>query len=78
MSEKFKQVHLAAHFDDTWGDMASSITCWVEDDPRVKEGAIISLKDLDPGRKWKVVRSYDECLIDKSSLYKPWRVGGLE
>lgn len=74
----FKQVHLAAIYDDTWSDIAATIICWIEDDPRVKEGAIISLKDLDPGRKWKVMKVWQECILEKDNLYKPWRVGGLE
>lgn len=50
---------------------------WVEDDPRLKPLCQITLKDSeDKEARWTVVRMYDK-IVEKCSLYKPWRVGGL-
>lgn len=34
------------------------LTTWVDDSPKLKEGAIISLKDYKPTVKWKVKKMY--------------------
>lgn len=56
---------------------ATHQTVWVENDERLKFGCEITLKDSeDKEARWKVLKMYDT-IIEKNTLYKPWRVGGL-
>lgn len=53
-------------------------TVWVDDHPNLKKGCDITLKDdSTPTRSWKVVQIFSN-IIEKNTLYKPWRVGGLD
>ena len=52
-------------------------TVWVEDDSRLSPLCEITLKDSeDKEARWKVLRMYGN-IVEKNTLYKPWRVGGL-
>ena len=46
------------------------------EDSRVKEGAVLTLKDENPVRWWKISRTFTTIYKDK--LNKDWKVGGLE
>jgi hypothetical protein len=53
-------------------------TVWIENDARLKPHCEITLKDSeDKEARWKVLKMYDK-IIEKNTLYKPWKVGGLE
>ena len=46
---------------------------WVENDPRIHKGSVISFKGLSD--KWEVINMGDT--IEKDCLNRNWHVGGL-
>lgn len=36
------------------------MTTWLDDDPRLKEGVFITLKDFKPEMKWEVIQLYHD------------------
>lgn len=61
----FRQYDLR-HNDDR-------LTCWLEEDPRVRVGVLLTLKGDD--RHWEVVRASSTRLPNPPDTR--WRVGGL-
>jgi hypothetical protein len=50
------------------------MVCWTDADPRLKVGAVISLKGVTG--KWVVEKLY-KTDRDSASIKRDWRVGGL-
>lgn len=69
------QVTLHADADDA--HIGHRLETWLEVDPRIKEGVTLTLKEF-PGITWEVIEFFGHTVLDSKSLYKPWRVGGLE
>ncbi len=55
---------------------SAEVTCWLLDEPRLSHGSILTLRETGD-RVWRVLNAYSET-IDRASLHRPWRVGGLE
>ena len=49
--------------------------CWVDNHPKLKEGAILDFKDLEG--KWTVEKIYARD-VQKQSINRTWLAGGLD
>lgn len=56
-------------------DGLSELTCWLEDDPRLKVGVSVTLKQTG-SRVWRIVTRGQVILDHRSPL--DWKVGGLQ
>lgn len=56
-------------------DSNCNLVCWLEKDKRIKQGKILTLKDVE-GR-WKVLEIYSLVELEHEELQKEWKVGGL-
>lgn len=54
----------------------SVMVCWLEQDPRVREGANLSLK-LMPEVLWRVSKVYETKSVKPSDAHDHWKVGGI-
>jgi hypothetical protein len=61
----YRQVELVS--EDT------HMVCWLEDEPRIKVGAYLTLKDI-PNVTWQIIRAYNK---QPEHQRRTWRVGGL-
>jgi hypothetical protein len=52
----------------------TQLVCWL--DQKLSVGTVITLEEM-PERKWRVRVAYTTP-VDKQTLHKPWRVGGLQ
>lgn len=69
----YRQFHLV---NGHGPDFTTQLRCWLEDDPRLKVGARITLKrDGDPTREW-IVNERSEMTLDRPPTLR-WQVGGL-
>ncbi len=50
--------------------------CWMDAPDNLKVGQFITLKGENSDERWEVVKIWDT-VVDKNTLYKPWKVGGL-
>lgn len=55
----------------------SLLTCWIETDPRIRQGTQLTLKEL-PDRTWIVVSVYKAKRESEAVRFqRGWHVGGL-
>lgn len=65
---------LDRQFDLEDGDGAF-LTCWLRDDPRLKVGVVVTLKETGT-RKWRI-KHRSEFATPDAGINRHWRVGGL-
>ena len=53
---------------------STQLVCWL--DAKIVVGGRLTLEGM-PGRIWTVSKRY-ETTVDKQSLHKPWKVGGIK
>lgn len=58
--------------EDTKG---ARLTCWLRDDPRLKVGTIVTLRET-LNRRWRIVNRYST-VVEDADINRHWRVGGL-
>jgi hypothetical protein len=54
----------------------SRLTCWLEDDPRLRPGVELTLKEMGEDRVWRILTRYQSVVL-LSDLNRHWKVGGL-
>lgn len=52
------------------------LTCWLEDDARLRVGVRLTLKQTGT-RLWRIVKRYTH-VVDDADLKRHWKVGGLK
>lgn len=55
-------------------DGVTNEICWLEKDPKLKVGSLITLKDYKG--KWKVI-SMSNLILPRAPINVEWKVGGL-
>lgn len=65
MSDGYRSVELQS--DDT------QMVCWVDDDPRLKVGIVLTLREI-PDVRWTVTAVYNR---QAEHQRRTWRVGGV-
>lgn len=70
MSETIVQVSLTRWVSD---NQVETMTTWLESSAKLVEGALISLKDHDPEKKWHVKKIYKNAHETKSfDWHRKW------
>ncbi|HEX6276022.1 MAG TPA: hypothetical protein VFZ53_23440 [Polyangiaceae bacterium] len=52
----------------------ATLVCWIEDEPRLKVGAWLTLKEI-PGVRWRIEKAYNFKALHHQT--RRWKVGGL-
>jgi hypothetical protein len=69
-------MSLDRQFDLEEPATGSRLTCWLKDDPRLKVGIRVTLKETGAARYWRIVKRYTH-VVEDHEINRHWRVGGL-
>jgi hypothetical protein len=54
----------------------SRLVCWLKDDPRLRPGGRVTLKETGK-RLWRITMRYRH-VVEDAKIERHWRVGGLK